>query len=150
MKFSLKSIAIIVAIHLFICALIFTSLSSKENAYQPVKISDVRTNLEQTLKKYEPKYPLIPSKCRPRRNVYTPEELVDIYKYQDYGPCTTPTHDIISYVDQSVSIKCQNNTKPRYAFDKSTLELLRGSKKVDIEYDSLPKLMSRQFLIIKC
>ena len=151
MKFSLKSIAIIVVIHLSICFFIFITLSPHKEIYESFFPADVRNNLEKTFKKFEPHYNLISSKCKPHQNVYSPEELISIYKYNDYGPCSTPTNDLISYVDQSISVKCENNLMPLYTFDKSPEEVFGGSKKETIVwYESLPNIKSKQFLIIKC
>ena len=151
MFFSLKGIVLLVTIHLSICILIFISSSPHKNFLQVVEPSAVINSLENTIRRAEPKSILIPSKCKPHQSFYSPEEIKTIFKYQNYGPCITPTNDIISYTNNTLTIKCVNNSNPRYSFDESRQELFGGSKKPEIKwYNALPNLDSKQFLIIKC
>lgn len=91
------------------------------------------------------------SACKTHQNIYTQEEIKNVFKYTNYGPCKIKSKDTIIFAKNNSLFQCEKKETIEYAFDTQAKEKYGGSTKIAPKWlKTLPNLDNKQFLFIRC
>ena len=88
--------------------------------------------------------------CKLKDFDLTEEEYIKIYNFQEYGPCRTPTDDVVYFDGDSIFAECVEGD-PLFVVDPGLPQLFGGSVKDEVEWVSDSTLTPKsEYAFIKC
>lgn len=158
MYLSLKNFLIIVLIYFIFSILTVLTLQTSSSKTLLIHSKNPSKSQEESsssneffLSSLKPENLESESTCKTHQNKYTPTEIKNIFNYQDYSACKTPTNDTISFKNSQILIQCIKTTTPQYADDYNRFETYGGSRKHRPSWsNTTPSITNKEFLFIKC
>lgn len=90
------------------------------------------------------------SSCKVRDLYFTEDEYTNIFQFKKFGPCTTPTDDVIYLEDDYIFAQCVN-TEPLFSVDPGLPQILGGENQEAVEWTSDPSIGPKsEYAFIKC
>lgn len=88
--------------------------------------------------------------CKLKEFELTEEEYKKIYNFKEYGPCTTPTDDVIYFDGDSIFAECVEGD-PLFVVDPGLPQVFGGEKKDEVEWVSDSTIGPKsEYAFIKC
>ena len=88
--------------------------------------------------------------CKTPSNKYTDKEIFEIFRYKTYSKCKINSKNFVKYENNTLHALC-GSVIPTYAVDHLNEEFYAGGKREIPKWSSsIPNLVKKQFVLIKC